>query len=289
VIPSHPEYPVLIPGFIARCWTYAGEMPQSVPTAMGGLLYLSTVAIGAGGMAVLRGGSLGLLFGLTLAGTPFFLYQVPWEYADTPLAAFIAGGVILLLLGRPIEAGLMASLAAWTKHEGGLFLAVLLAAVLLFRRRSFVKAGLGAVPVLTVLIFYKTVLARGADSLLNQSASALPTKGVDGSRYGTVLAAMAGEFREMMMGAWYHPLLPFIVLAVALGFRKELWRDVRLVVTVLGGMLAGYAIVYVATPGGPSELDWFLRYSVARIFAQIWPVFLIAGFIGLRAPEETTP
>lgn len=68
---THPEYPLLLSGFIARCWSYAGGLSDSVPMAVSYLFFLALVATVTGGLAIWRSRTLGLLAGLALVASPF--------------------------------------------------------------------------------------------------------------------------------------------------------------------------------------------------------------------------
>jgi hypothetical protein len=281
---THPEYPLLLSGFVARCWNYSGTEGNTAPIATAYALFLALVAAGTGGIAALEGGSLGLLFGLAVASSPFLLHEVPSQYADIPLACYFAAAVVLMLLNRPLGAGLMAGLAAWTKDEGLLFLAVFLIAMAILQRRQFVRALAGAIPAGILTLAFKTILAQGTTSLVTKSVQGpgiLP-KLTDFGRYATVLGALLDEFLNIRAG-WYHPILPVIVLAVVLKFKPHWRRDLLPAGTIAGAMLAGYFLVYIVTP---ENLDWHLATSLNRLSVQVWPLVLIAAFAVLRAPEH---
>jgi hypothetical protein len=112
---SHPEYPLLVSSFIARCWAFGNSTSTAVPIATSYLFLLALIALTTGGLTVLRSQSMGLLLGLVLLGTPTVLHEVPSQYSDVPLACHLAGSVVLMLLNRPVLAGVLASMAAWTK------------------------------------------------------------------------------------------------------------------------------------------------------------------------------
>ena len=280
---SHPEYPLLVSGFVARCWSYSGTASSAVPIATSFVLFLALVAIGTGGMAALAGGSLGLLFGLAAASSPFLLHEVPAQYADVPLACFFVGALVLMLLERPVGAGLLASLAAWTKDEGMLFLAAFLAVMAITRRRQLLPAIAAAIPVGTVVAFYRIFLTHGASLYLAKSApgASLGRKLADSGRYVTVVGAAIEKVWDMGFG-WYHPLLPVIVLCVLLRCKTSWRRDVMPAGILTGAMMIGYFFIYIITP---ADLSWQLETSLDRLAVQIWPLLLITVFAALRAPE----
>lgn len=282
LLAAHPEYPLLVSAFVARCWAYGHSASTAVPIATSYLFLLALVALTTGGVAVLRSQSLGLLLGLGLLGTPTVLHEVPSQYADIPLACYLAGSLVLMFLDRPVLAGISASMAAWTKDEGLMFLAVFFAATMVYKRHHAVRLVAGAVPVGLLLLVFKTVLARGAPSLLASSGHALLTKIGDLSRYGKIIAAFGGEFSAMASG-WYHPILPVIALAVLLRFDRAYRRDLLFCGGVCISLLLGDFAVYVITP---YDLVWHLQTSLGRLFVQLWPCLLLAVFVGLRAPES---
>lgn len=156
-------------------------------------------------MAALRWPMLGLLAALALA-SPALVHEVPAQYADVPLACYIAGAVVFALLDQPAVAGTLAGFALWTKDEGALFLIVFAAALLVFRRRSFWKAAAGALPAVGLLLLFKEGLARdNASSLLAASLPGAWQRLTTWSRYGTIGAAFRREFANLGTGL-YHPI-----------------------------------------------------------------------------------
>jgi hypothetical protein len=279
---SHPGYPLLLSGFVARCWSYGHSIDEAVPIATAYLFFLALLAIGIGGVTVLRGASLGLLFGLLLAGTPALLHEVPAQYADVPLACYFLGALVLAMSGRPLWAGLFAGMAAWTKDEGLLFLVVFLALMAAFRRKEIGRVLAGAAPVGLIVALFKLVLARGTHSLVAESSAGVLPRLMDPTRYLTVISG----FVRGMAGwgsAGYHPILPLVVLAPALGLTKEWRREIRLPGLITLAMLSGYFAVYVITR---NDLNWQLDTSLGRLFVQIWPLTALAVFSVVRSPES---
>jgi hypothetical protein len=279
---THPNYPQLLPGFVARCWAYGGTISVSAPIATGFLFWAALLSLVTGGVALLRGPSLGLLSGLVLVGAPFFLREAPSQYADVPLACFMAGALLLLLLARPALAGAFAGLAAWTKDEGLLFLAVFIVAAALFRR-GWLRAAAGAIPAAALVLVFKLAIASGTASTLARSLPSLTQHLTDPGRYEAVLSGFVFMFQAARYG-WHHPVMGLLALAVLLRFDfKERKRDMLAGAAVTGGMLAGYFFVYVISP---YELGWHIQGSAMRLGAQLWPTLVVAVFAGLCAPES---
>lgn len=279
---THPEYPLLIPAFVARCWTYAGSTSDTAPIATSYAFFIALIAILTGGLAAWRSPTLGLLCGLALLGSPHFLHEVPAQYADIPLACYFAAATIFALLDRPLLAGLFAGLAAWTKHEGLLFLLALLAATAILRRRHFLLTAAAAMPVAILVAVFKFVLAPRLSEFFVGGASALAHRAGDLRRIGQVLAALAHEFAAMSMG-WYHPVLPLIALAIALRFDRPRRGDLLFAAAIPIAMLSGYVCIELITP---NDLSWQLQTSLSRLLVQIWPGLLLIPFACLRTPES---
>ena len=280
---THPEYPLLTSAFVARAWTYGYTLSAAVPIAVSCLFFLALISLAAGGMAAWHSRPLGLLLGLSLAATPTLVHVVPDQYADVPLACYFTGALMLALLERPVLAGLLAGLAAWTKDEGLLFAAVFLAAATIFRRQQFLRLLAGSALGGGVAILFKTILARGNASLLSASLPLLGQHLSDPGRYRQVIVAMGAQFTGMASG-WYHPILPALALAIALRFDVQRRRDVLFCSTVALLLFGGYFFVYIITP---NDLTWQLQTSLSRLYVQIWPILLLAIWTALRAPEST--
>jgi hypothetical protein len=276
---SHPGYPLLVSAFVGRCGAFSHSSSQAVPLATSYVFFIAMIALAAGGLTILRGPTLGLLAALVLAATPSLLHEVPAQYADVPLACYFAGALVFALLDRPMLAGVFAGFAAWTKDEGLLLLIVVLAAVAVFRRRAILPAIAGALPVAALVAFFKLLLAGGGAPQLSTNPAAAGHQLIDVARVGTVAAAFVREFVAMGAG-WYHPILPFVILAFILGFDRQ--RDTAFCGVIATALLLCFFGVYMVTA---NDLTWILQTSLNRIMLQVWPALLLAGFLSLRAPE----
>ena len=276
---THPEYPLLVSAFVARCWTFAGSTSEAAPITTSYLFFIALIATVAGGFAAWRSRTLGLLLGLALLGTPTFLHEVIAQYADIPLACYFACATIFLLLDRPWLAGLFAGFAAWTKDEGDLFLIVFLVAVAVTRRGQILRAAVAAIPGAALMAILRFALAPRAATFFGQG---IAQRLAESGKLGEVLSAYAHEFAAMSVG-WYNPILPVVALAVALRFQRDRLGDLLLTATLPIAMLAGYFGIFMITPFG---VKWQLQTSLNRLIAQVWPLLLIAAFTAMRTPES---
>jgi hypothetical protein len=292
---THPDYPLLVPGAVARGWTYAGGETPLVPQLIATLFGAATGGLLTAALALLRGPSQGYLGGLALLATPFFVELTTAQYADVPLGFYFLAVAALFEAhdrrGRqgvrlPFLAGLLAGLATWTKNEGQLFLIATLAARALpaLRRRGAVRGAIGELaafaiglsPMLAVLAYFKLRLAPVNDLVAGQGMEQTPGRLLDGWRYLTVAAWFTQALLKIGPGA-------VVVLAVYFRLLGRARLRPSHTFTVLVLMVAGYAVVYLTTP---QKLDIHLGTSVDRLFLQLWPLGLLAFFLATATPEE---
>jgi hypothetical protein len=300
---SHPEYPLLLPGFIAMVWRSSGETPAWAPQITGFLFLGLVIAQLVSSLATNRSTSSALLAGFILLASTSFLYLAPMQYADLPLAFYFLASIALMLSdstggvprgGQLALAGFFASCAAWTKNEGLAF-ALLMAICLLVleaRRNGIQKAlvswrwfALGEAPVLILVAYFALWIAPAADPLLHQNAAQLARKIEDFARYKEVAQALFFEAYHFGQ-PWSHPLLLLAILAAGLRFRRKIPEAPALVSATLVIVLlfSVYLAVYIVTP---RDLAWHLHTSLARLYSQLWPSVILLFFMLLRTPEET--
>jgi len=280
---THPEYPLLTSGFIARCWAYGGgATPQVVPMATAYLFFVALCAIGIGGVALTRSASLGILYGLIVASPSSLIHEVGAQYADVPLACYMLGAALLGLANRPVLAGIFAGLAAWTKDEGIVFLAAFVIAMAIFRRRDLPRAVIGLAAPLALVIFFKLVLARGIASLAARSIPGLGARLADFHRYLFIIGSAAGAVAAMGT-LFYNPLIPAALAAALLRFERGRRPQILFCALLALAMLAAYFGAYAVTP---DDIRWQVGTTVSRLLIQVWPLLLLILFVALRAPES---
>jgi hypothetical protein len=286
LVNTHPEYPLLSSGAIARIWT--SNAPSEVaPIAIGYTFFLALIGVVTGGLAIARGALTGLIAGLTLATSGALLHEVPSQYADVPLAAYLACALIFLLIDRPIWAGVFAGFAAWTKDEGALFCAVMIVLLAIFRPKYLLRTAMGMLPGGVVfgafkLFFAPHVTAQFGAGSLSRFANA--------GRWGVVLSGIGSQILSLGAG-WFHPV--FILAAFAIGVRfrndsrsdssRDLSRDAYFCTALAMAMLAGYCVAMVTSP---DDAAWQTGTAAGRLVVQWWPLAVIAAIVWLRPAEE---
>lgn len=311
---SHPDYPLLVPAAIAHFWTGMGYESQVVPALIGVAFTFSTVALLFSSLARLRGEISAILGGLTLLTTPFFTEQGTAQYADVPLSFFVLATIVLTCLHEngpefgspcwlPVLAGISCGFAAWTKNEGLLFLLAIVASRLFVfaidRSRSgtpethshghstvesarktspsFALFLVGITPLLLLIGWFKHSV-RAPNELFSSIAF---HKFLDAWRYHAILKWYGKDL--LRFGDWF--LIPGTVLLAAVYFSVPAGRmqatnpNVRACRIAIALTLAGYFLIYLITP---YDLYWHLRFSLNRLFLQLWPATIFLFF--LRSP-----
>ncbi|MBZ5685820.1 MAG: glycosyltransferase family 39 protein [Acidobacteriia bacterium] len=312
---SHPDYPPLVPAAIAHVWSYIGHDDPIVPAIISLVFTFATLGLLVSAVATLRGITSAAMAGIALASTPFFIEQGAAQYADIPLSFFFLAAIALLHLyqqrsatnadgrkrGLLVLLGTATGFAAWTKNEGLLFLLAFLVSQtvqLRMRRPASGRLGLDSVrqfgvlllaiaPFVVLIASFKHFIAPPGDLFSNSET--MIHKILTPGRYWAILQWYAKDF--FRFGKW---VVPTTVLFVALSLllpssrirRKEAAFRSSIVTVAL--TLAGYFAVYVITP---NELYWHLRFSLNRLFLQLWPstTFLFFLFVGRQtSPESQT-
>lgn len=306
----HPDYwnplnyPLMWPMSVAAGWVLVGRETQWIPGISALLFAMGCVSLLASSLARLRGKSQGYLAGILLLGTPFFLTHGNSQYSDIPLAFFFLATIVCAALydfeegASPsylVLAGLMAGLAGWTKNEGQLFVicfSLLRLGGTWWRRgframfREALLFGVGLLPVTLLILYVKTQLYPARSILETRGVPYNTSKFTDPTRYLKILKAYGQTL--IGFGKWWLSL-PLCLAVYSLWVGRSAEGKARFasarVFAVLLLMLAGYFLVYLATP---HNLDWLLGTSVDRLFLCLWPSFLFGLFLQLRSPEEAT-
>ena len=298
----HPDYPLLIPAAIARCWAHIGHETLVVPAVVSMLFAFATVGLIFSSLSILRSRSQGFLAGLVLLGTPFFIQQGASQQADVPLGFFFLATIVLFFLqdrlpknnhGLLSLAGMTAGFSAWTKHEGLLFLACVIISRLsvmvrvqdrkVFLRQAFSFAA-GLAPVLATVVYFKTQIATPNEFISFPGLQVAVDRLTDGSRYLQVGKAWAEEM--VHSGNWIFSLLlllVFYLLAVGINPDKAIKPALASSLVLLCLLLAGYFLVYVTSP---YDLHWTVATSLNRLLLQLWPSLLLVFFLVVNTPEQ---
>lgn len=289
----NPSYPLLVPLSISRLWLYAGGEPPAAAVTVAGMFCLATVGLITAGLSVVRSSVQGFLAGLVVVTTPVFVRLSANQYADSPVSTYFLAAAVLWAWAEMSDgrerrarfalAGCAAALAAWTKNEGTLFLAAFFAVMALpvgtavDRRRRFqdlLAGGLGAVPVLLAVAFFKAAYAPPDRWAAHVLSSSTLTKIADVSRYLQILGSAASNFRVL---PW--PLLAVYAFLMGPVQDAAVRRPAYAVTGLLALLVLGYASVFLTSPW---DLTWHLATASTRTCYQLWPLGVFLTFLLAR-------
>jgi dolichyl-phosphate-mannose-protein mannosyltransferase len=299
---SHPDYPLMVQSLVVRSWLYAGGETLGGPALVAAAFTFGTVALLVAALAALRSANQGLLAGLVLLSTPFFIVHGASFYGDVPIGLFLLATFVCLALdGRygeatrrfAVLAGAAAGFAMWTKNEGVTFVPAIGTGLLvsgLFSgwpaaRRRLTGFGLGVMPMVLVAASFKLRLAPRNDLLATLGIERTIDWLIDPRRYYHTLREFIthlGTFGYNGVGSATWLLLAYL-LAMGIGRREidRVWMRTAAVVLVL--MLAVDYVVFVAMA---YDLPRLLNSSLDRLLLQLWPSALFLLFMAVRTPEE---
>lgn len=286
---SHPDYPLLVPAFVAGVWKTLGHEIQTVPIALGAFFTFGSAVLMAASLWILRGARQCLLAGLTLAATPALYGMGSTQCADVPLAFFVLATLATAAIadlyrsaGLTALAGMMAALAGWTKNEGLLwFVCFVLAQLAVRRLRTLPRFLAGSAPFVATILMFKTQAAASSYIFGAAGRIGMMDRLLDISRYDFIA-------RQALLHVWNFGRLvvsPFVILAILLavvGIRPA-GRDQRTIQTAilaLGLTASGYLMIYVLCP---LDLAWIIGSSMDRLILQLWPGIVFTVFLAARA------
>jgi hypothetical protein len=298
---SRPDYPLLVPGFVARCWGYLGNETWMVPAFVALVFTFATIGVTSLSLALLRSKSQGLLAGVTLLSTPFLIRQGASQYADVPLGFFYLATISLICLQDRLPenkyrllllAGMMAGFAGWTKNEGLMFLGAVLAArfaVIVPVRgwkiylRQMLFFAIGLAPILIIIVYFKLRFPP-PNYLVDQGYKPLIERLMSPARYTQTFQAFAHQI--VNFGEWVFypvPLLAGYLCCVGVDKEAKNRSGFLTSLVIVSLTLAGYFLVYIITP---YDLGWQLSNSLSRLIVQLWPTMIFAFFLVAATPEQ---
>jgi hypothetical protein len=292
----HPDYPLLIPVFIARLWVELGRDTVAVPMATAAAFGAATVIVAACSVGQRHGAARGWLTAAILLASPAFLTAVVSQYADVPLAFYWLAAFVAcdqaIRSRRPIwwaTAGATLALAAWTKNEGIAMLALagVTMGVYAIGSRAPGRAArvtwlvAGALPAIVAVASFRYLMPGPSYLFSHLSFADVIARVRSLARWRTVAAAMGREI--WLGGATYIGILPLtVVIAITLGRPRHWPRAVVAAAICTAGMLAVDASVYLLLS---PNLVWHLSTSVDRVIVQltptiVWALLMLAGRSG---------
>lgn len=297
----HVDYPLLQTGYIALCWISLKADTVWVPILIAFLFTFCTIGLLSYSVKHFSNKINGLIAGLIMLCTPFYMFMGDAQYADNTVGYFYLATIVLLTFARMemrlrpvlyVLTGVAAGFSAWSKNEGLLFIVCLFMSQLtllpskgfraLFHELKYIAAGI--LPTLILIIYYKFFIAAPNDIVNAQGQSTL-IKLTDISRYKLI----SQWFLDVVstFGKWNLTIynvniiwLLFLIGALYTGvdfkkYRASLIPNLTLVLL----MLLGFFFIYVITP---LDLNFHLSTSLHRLYFQLFPSFIFLYFISLK-------
>jgi len=310
---SLPDYPLLIQGNVARIWSYVGYETLMAPVLQAFGFTSATVMLTVFSLSRLQNKNQGLIAGMVLLGTPFFIYNGSSLIADVPVGFYILATVILYCFidegtkkkpGLIFICGVMAGLAAWTKNEGLLLIISIYFARFIvitlqkgpgefFKEAAIFTAGL--TPVLIIIAYFKLQivspnivylkdqLASPVTLIFNQNFNALFNSLTDISKYIIIGKTFLIKFYELEK--WMLIVFPVFILLMGRSDKKRNNPGIYTSLLILMIMICGYFTVFLVYP--LDNLEWLLETTAKRLLLQILPSLIFVFFLIVAAPEET--
>lgn len=298
---SHPDYPLLLPGFIAYLWRASGGRGLAIPAVTAFAFTFGTAGVLVGTLAALKGRVSGFLAGILLIGTPFFVAHGAAQYADVPLSFFMLCTLALCAMQYrywpemwelSVLAGAAAGMAAWTKNEGLLLVTILLPVQALIGawrngwRAAAKQSGLfviGLTPFMTLILWFKFTLATQSQSLEAVRSGSVRSLIFDFSRWKIMGTALV-EHGYVFGGLGVSAFLLLAIYLVCVGVDgKEDRAGVQVLAWTLSLLLLGYCFFCVIAP---FDINWQISTALDRLLLQLWPSVVFLGFLMSRSPTR---
>jgi hypothetical protein len=274
---SHPDYPLMLPSWIAMLWRAMGMTDAVVPCV---IAYLTLVVVLITVSMALKEENkylLGICGLLAFVFTRSYAEMPAFQGADTLVSLFMLMAFVLARRsGRDMKliflTGFIAGFAGWVKNEGIAFILVFSLAMIWEYRKArglllYYIFGL-ALPVFIIAI-YKTGYAPANDIIAGQNLSII-SRLTDVSRY-----QLTWSFFWRDASSLYPVLLVILTLVAVRGYRRLL--DVQLLALFM--MVAVYFFIFIITP---RDLEWHLATASVRLFLQLFPaaVYVLMYLLG---------
>ena len=271
------------------------------PMLLGFLFTFATAGLIVSALSYVRSRRQGLLAGLILLGISYFFEIGAGQLADVPFGFFILSTIVLFCLqdkvgGKCLQfvflSGIMVGFSAWTKNEGLLFLISVIIArfvVIVPQKgwgvylREMLSFMIGLLPILIIIVYFKTQLAPPNDLLSGQGLKPTMDRLTEFSRYLVVGKSFLVQFYTLVKARLI--IFPICLILLGLSYQKQYKASSCSSLFVFFLMLSGYFVVYLISP---FDLEWHLDTSLKRLFLHLLPSAIFIFFLLVATPEEVT-
>lgn len=269
---SHPDYPLMLPSWIAAYWKALGSNHAGVPLF---IAYFTSIAVLLVPFLHFypKKAVFGLICVLLLCSENVLLPFGAYQYADTVLALFMLlsfviweqlsgkrNSILLFLMG------FIVACCGWIKNEGLAFFGVYSLFLFFHFFREKVWFGyylLGAILPLSFICFFKLNYATPSDLFVNGYQDMLD-KLRDTTRYHFVWDYVWDYLSEQAR------LLLYLLLFTLL-FRPRYFLSFQFLIML--GLFCVYLMIYIITP---NDLEWHLATSFNRLLHQLMPAVIFS-------------
>ena len=296
---SHPDYPLLLPAFIANVWAYIGNPTQLVPALVDLCFLLCMLGLLVSAVNQARGWQSAVFAGLFLL--PVLHSSVDYQqYADMPLAFFILAANLFLWRADEtrknqksllVLAGFMTGAAVWAKNEGWMLVAAVGLVEILKalvekprfgeRLKRWLWLAAGFAPLAVTTLVFKMLIAPPNDMVSGFQWNAALSYLTDFSRYAQIWQSFQAEFfsGQILTGGLPIVLLVFVLVV---GWNDDRQRNLR--VLWIGVRMLIIAILYFFIFVVDSyPLTWHLSTAMTRLVAHLFPSLILTACLLARS------
>ena len=294
---SHPEYPLLLPLAISTAWKLGHNENLLIPHLVAALFTFGTAALLWSTMNILKGRLQADLAALIALTSPFFVLMGTMFIADTPVGFYFTGTTACLFLSQKypghrvpllIMAGLCAGLSAWTKREGTLFIAVVVAMKIILElksRKRFLNELfyfiVGTLPAVLCLIVQKVVWPATSEWSSIYFSFA---KYLNFALYPQVIFLYMLQF--FAFGGWQITPVPILFLYFG-AYKAERKDRLPRISLMLAMVFLTLNLAYMAVFMQHNLSAAFqIAVDAHRLQMQLWPSILLLVLANCKRPDE---
>ena len=274
---SHPDYPLMLPSWIAIIWKSIGFPSFIVPMLLAYFIMLNILLVLYSSVRIVCGELYGIIILVFLPLDFFFVAQSATQYADTLLALFILITFILFNQNKNPSGfsyfllGFFSASTGWIKNEGLLFFLVFSIFLLIRSRKErtfYISYMYGAIVPLLIIIIFKLFYAPPNDLLQNQTVHVV-FRNLNMTRL-----SITGNYLLKIIFSEFPILLPLLFLVVI--FNPGYFFSFNGLIIFI--ILFAYMLIYLCFA---RELEWLLKTSFDRLIHQYYLSFIYTSMISM--------
>lgn len=289
-------HPLLLPMSVARYWKYLNHETLAAPILISFLFTFATVGLISSALSLIKSKVHGLLAGLVLLGSPFFIQHGASQYADVPFGFFLLSTFVLIALQERFSdvnpnllflTGITVGLSLLTKNEGGMFLISVIISYLVvslkdkqkFYKKMFFFAT-GLLPILGVTLYYKAQINISTHLLSSLKSEIVMERVTNLHRYLSVGKAFVEHM--IRFNGWSLLFVAVFLFLWGAKIKENQKKTIAVLSIVLIVLLIEYFLFHVAFI---YDLQHYIRFGLDRLLLHLWPSFVFTLFLTAGNPE----